>query len=509
MLGHGRDTNATFWTGLEAGQGYTAGPEQSKSNCEMTALSAPRRREDWFIALTFAAGSVGFTAAFFLRELDDPVGLAVIVALAVLTEALSVRLYFGGWVSVSFVGTAMAAVLFGPPGAVTTAGAIALTGWMTGERDRRKLLFNFGHEAASAFLAALAVMGVGAVAGTTVPLAPLSLIEGALAALCLYFSDGVWVAAIISFTSSRNVRVIFRENIGWLLPYYVGFGVVAGALAVIFHQLGVAAVAVMVLPLVLARYSVTQFVERTRENVVRLERSNEQLHRAYVEIRDMSEKLRDAYTGTLESLVTALDVRDQETKGHSVRVAQHALDIARLLGISDEEELLTIYRGALMHDVGKIGVPDAILLKPERLTEEEWTFMRRHPAMGYRILAQVPYLRPAAKIVLAHHERWDGHGYPRGLEGEAIPLGARIFAVCDTYDAIISDRPYRRGQSPDAALAEILRCAGSQFDPQVVEAFEALFPRWKQESAGQTPRPLLYLPAWRQEDDDATGRAAG
>jgi HD-GYP domain-containing protein (c-di-GMP phosphodiesterase class II) len=250
-------------------------------------------------------------------------------------------------------------------------------------------------------------------------------------------------------------------------------------------------------------------VERTRENVVRLERSNEQLHRAYIEIRDMSEQLRDAYTGTLESLVTALDVRDQETKGHSVRVAQHSLDIAKLLGIGDEEELLTIYRGALMHDVGKIGIPDAILLKPDKLTEEEWEFMRRHPALGYRILAQVPYLRPAAKIVLAHHERWDGFGYPRGLRGEEIPLGARIFAVCDTYDAIISDRPYRRGQSPDAALAEILRCAGSQFDPQVVEAFEALFPRWKQESAGQTPRPLLYLPAWRQDDDDATGRAAG
>jgi hypothetical protein len=475
----------------------------------MPAVSASRRREDWFIALTFAAGSVAFTSAFFLRPLDDPVGLGVIVALAVLTEALSVRLYFGGWVSVSFVGTAMAAVLFGPPGAVTTAGAIAVTGWLTGERDARKLLFNFGHEAASALAASCAVVLVEGSAGASVPRAPLSLLEGATAALCLYLFDGMWVAAIISLTSSKRFRYVFRENIGWLLPYYVVLGVVGGGLAVIFHQLGVAAVTVMVLPLVLARYSITQFVERTRENVVRLERSNEQLHRAYIEIRDMSEQLRDAYTGTLESLVTALDVRDQETKGHSVRVAQHSLDIAKLLGIGDEEELMTIYRGALMHDVGKIGVPDAILLKPDKLTEEEWEFMRRHPALGYRILAQVPYLRPAAKIVLAHHERWDGFGYPRGLRGEEIPLGARIFAVCDTYDAIISDRPYRRGQSPDAALAEILRCAGSQFDPQVVEAFEALFPRWKQESAGQTPRPLLYLPAWRQDDDDATGRAAG
>ncbi|GIW12769.1 MAG: hypothetical protein KatS3mg062_0208 [Tepidiforma sp.] len=473
----------------------------------MTSAANAGSREDWFITLTFAVGAMAFTSAFFIHPLNDPVGLAVVVGLAVLTEALSVRLHFGGWVSVSFVGTVMAAILFGAPGAVTTAAAIAMVGWLRNGRSPRKVAFNFGHTSAAALAGALAISGIQAMAGRGVPRSVLALAEGGMAAVLLYVIDGAAVAGIIALTSKRSIRSSFSDNIGWLLPYYVVLGFVAGGLAVIFMELGVAAVTVMVLPLVLARYSVTQFVERTRENVIRLERSNEQLHRAYIEIRDMSEQLRDAYTGTLESLVTALDVRDQETKGHSVRVAQHALDIAKLLGISDEEELLTIYRGALMHDVGKIGVPDAILLKPDRLTEEEWEFMRRHPAMGYRILAQVPYLRPAAKIVLAHHERWDGHGYPRGLEGEAIPLGARIFAVCDTYDAIISDRPYRRGQSPDAALAEILRCAGTQFDPRVVEAFEAVFPRWKQESPGTPARPLLYLPAWRQEDD-ASGRAA-
>jgi hypothetical protein len=487
--------------------GFGTDAERSISISEMPARSSLRTREDWFIALAFAAGSLAFTSAFFLQPIHDPVGLAVVVLLAGLTEALSVRLYFGGWVSVSFVGTAMAAVLFGPPGAVTVAAVIALIGYFRRERAPRKLAFNFGHETLAAFVAAMLVVGVQAALGSYLPRSVLALVEGGLAALALFAVDGVAVAAIISLTAQRSFGTTFRGNIGWLFPYYGVLGLVAGGLAVIFNELGVAAVAVMVLPLVLARYSVTQFVERTRENVVRLERSNEQLHRAYIEIRDMSEQLRDAYTGTLESLVTALDVRDQETKGHSVRVAHHAMDIAKLLGIKDEEELLTIYRGALMHDVGKIGVPDAILLKPDRLTEEEWEFMRRHPAMGYRILAQVPYLRPAAKIVLAHHERWDGKGYPRGLAGEAIPLGARIFAVCDTYDAIISDRPYRRGQSPEAALAEILRCAGTQFDPEVVEAFEALFPRWKQEEPGTPARPLLYLPAWRQADD-APGRAA-
>lgn len=127
--------------------------------------------------------------------------------------------------------------------------------------------------------------------------------------------------------------------------------------------------------------------------------------------------------------------------------------------------------------------------------------MRRHSAMGYRILAQVPYLRPAAKIVLAHHERWDGDGYPRRLKGENIPLGARIFALADTYDAIISDRPYRLGQTPDAAFTEILRCAGTQFDPTVIEAFEASFPQWREETPEGARKPL-YLPAWLAAEAD-------
>jgi HD-GYP domain-containing protein (c-di-GMP phosphodiesterase class II) len=266
----------------------------------------------------------------------------------------------------------------------------------------------------------------------------------------------------------------------------------AGALAALYMHMGLAAILVFAIPLVLSRYAQKQVVDKTRDNVLRLERSNEQLQKAFVEIRDMSEQLDDAYTGTLESLVAALDMRDQETRGHSSRVASHSLDLAKLLGIEDEDELAMVYRGALMHDVGKIGVPDAILRKPDRLTDEEWEYMRRHPAMGYRILAQVPYLRPAAKIVLAHHERWDGGGYPRGLKGEQIPLGARIFALSDTYDAILSDRPYRKGQPAEAARDEILRCAGAQFDPKVAEAFEALFGKWVAEEVGTK---AMYLPS--------------
>jgi response regulator RpfG family c-di-GMP phosphodiesterase len=229
------------------------------------------------------------------------------------------------------------------------------------------------------------------------------------------------------------------------------------------------------------------------------------LERRRLESERLFQRTEEVMFEAVTALAAAIDAKDAYTAGHSREVTRVSLELGRLMNYSDEK-LRVLRIAAEMHDVGKIGVPDAILLKPAALTEEEWTFMRRHPALGYRILAQVPYLRPAARIVLAHHERWDGGGYPRRLKAEDIPLGARIFALCDSYDAIISDRPYRKGQSPDAAFAEILRCAGEQFDPKVVEAFEALFPKWREETHGANPP--LYLPA-HVKGSDATGRAAG
>jgi HD-GYP domain-containing protein (c-di-GMP phosphodiesterase class II) len=140
------------------------------------------------------------------------------------------------------------------------------------------------------------------------------------------------------------------------------------------------------------------------------------------------------------------------------------------------EELIQAGRGALLHDVGKIGVPDSILLKPGKLTPEEWVEMKKHPRIGYEILKSIKFLSPAAEIVLCHQERWDGEGYPNRLCGKEIPLGARVFAVADTLDAMTSDRPYRDALSFEAALDEIKRCSGSQFDPQVIEAFLSIPP---------------------------------
>jgi putative nucleotidyltransferase with HDIG domain len=179
------------------------------------------------------------------------------------------------------------------------------------------------------------------------------------------------------------------------------------------------------------------------------------------------------YDATLAALSSALDVRDTETEGHARRVVRYMQLIADELKVPVEQHA-TLRRGALLHDIGKIGVPDHILRKPGPLTENEWFTMKMHPDLGAKIIANVPFLEEVAVIIRAHHERWDGNGYPEGLAGEAIPLGARIFAVADSFDAMTSDRPYRRGRQLDGALAEIERCAGTQFDPQVVAAFLAV-----------------------------------
>ncbi len=194
-------------------------------------------------------------------------------------------------------------------------------------------------------------------------------------------------------------------------------------------------------------------------------------------VADQTQKLRDAYVElessydiTLEALGNALDLKDAETEGHSKRVTAFTMVIARKMELP-RERIRVIARGAFLHDIGKMAIPDAILRKPGRLTPEEQTLMREHARLGYQMLRRIPFLQEAANIVYSHQERYDGSGYPRGLKGDQIPIGARMFAIADTFDAITSDRPYRAAQSISAARREILRYSGSQFDPAIVDVF--------------------------------------
>ena len=185
------------------------------------------------------------------------------------------------------------------------------------------------------------------------------------------------------------------------------------------------------------------------------------------------EQLEQSYDDTLEALGGALDLKDAETEGHCQRVTAMTIVMARAMGV-DEAELRQIARGAFLHDIGKMGIPDSILRKPGPLTPEETTIMRTHCDIGYQVLERIPFLREASEIVLSHQEKYDGTGYPRNLKSEQIPLGARVFAVADTLDAMISYRPYRKALPLQEAKEEIRRHAGTQFDPRVVEVFNTI-----------------------------------
>jgi HD-GYP domain-containing protein (c-di-GMP phosphodiesterase class II) len=181
-------------------------------------------------------------------------------------------------------------------------------------------------------------------------------------------------------------------------------------------------------------------------------------------------ELLSAYDSTIEGWAYALDLKDEETKGHSSRVVKMTVLVAKKFGIRGEQ-LSHLKRGALLHDIGKMGIPDSILLKPGKLTDEELAIIKKHPEYAFKMLSSIAFLHPAMDIPYCHHEKWDSTGYPQGLKGNDIPIAARIFAVVDTYDALTNDRPYRKAWPKDKALEYISQQAGKHFDPDVVKVF--------------------------------------
>jgi putative nucleotidyltransferase with HDIG domain len=202
----------------------------------------------------------------------------------------------------------------------------------------------------------------------------------------------------------------------------------------------------------------------------------EEARRRAAELAEMLDELQRTYSATMHALSVALDTRDHSTQGHSQRVRHYTLALAQAMGIDNREQLEVIHYGALLHDVGKIGVPDAILHKPGKLTDSERLEMSKHPEIGYQMLKDIEFLRKAMPIVRYHHERWDGQGYPHRIAGEAIPIEARLFAVADVLDALTSERPYKSALSYEQAAAVIVADRGTHFDPRVVDAFLAIPP---------------------------------
>jgi len=249
-------------------------------------------------------------------------------------------------------------------------------------------------------------------------------------------------------------------------PYNLCYGYAAIAFVALHDRFGPIGFTFALAPVFALQIFLVVLARRTRQHEAQREMLLDK-------IKAESIRVERSYDATLIALTHALDARDKETEGHSRRVVEYTRLVAVRLGIGGES-LKLLCHGALLHDIGKIGVPDAILHKPGPLTEAEWQVMRRHPEIGALMVEEVEYLTEARRIILHHHERWDGRGYPLGLRGVQISAGARAFAIADTVDAITQDRPYRRGRSFDEARDELSRHRGSQFDPEAVDAFLGL-----------------------------------
>jgi putative nucleotidyltransferase with HDIG domain len=413
-------------------------------------------------------------------HLDGPiVVLMLLLGLEVLAEIYPIEIYGDTYISIGDAIMAATIILFGVPGIVLLGPVAAIVSAVSARKvslwlPQNAAMFTIVYAAGAAVYTALAPVRPDEFEIVMLP----AII---LATMTSFALSAVLLASFGKLYRHEPISEFWSKN-GWIVPYYFGLSLIGLALGVSYLALGIAGVLAFVAPALLIRVAMKQYVDKTEENVQKLKTQNTELQTANVEIRRISDELRVSYDGTLEALVNALDARDQETKGHSLRVQRYMMDIAREFGVpEDTKEWIDMQRGSLLHDVGKIGVSDTILLKPGKLSDEEWESMRKHPEIGYNMLRQVRFLEGAAEIILAHHERWDGKGYPKGLHEDEIPLGARIFMVCDTFDSMTSDRPYRKALSTEVALNEILKYNGSQFDPRVVEAFLDIYETWVRE----------------------------
>ena len=391
--------------------------------------------------------------------------LALFAASVVCMSTLGVR--FAIRTDMVFSATAFlhlgATLTLGPAGAVATALAEATgvavryrAGWF-------RTLFNAGCSLLANLSAWVAFLGV-----RDLPLhsnvASFAL-AGTLAGTVQHAVDIMLLAGVLNLATGAPLRPQLRRGAA-TAPYHLFYGYAAVSFAVLGERWGVVGVSFALAPVVALQLSLMTLAVRSR--------AHEKQRAGYVEkLREEQGRVERSYDATLVALTHALDARDKETEGHSRRVVEYTRLLATQLGIADDD-LKVLCHGALLHDIGKIGVPDAILHKPGPLSDEEWEVMRRHPEIGALMIEDVEYLTDARRILLHHHERWDGRGYPLGLRATQIPIGARVFAVADTIDAMTQDRPYRRRCSLDEACEEVVRNAGSQFDPQAVAALIAV-----------------------------------
>jgi hypothetical protein len=325
-------------------------------------------------------------------------------------------------------------------------------------------MFNFGQLAVSTTAAA----GTYQLVGGSVPPGTITstVIAVAVASAVGFLLNSTLTAGIIALTSEAHFPSVWIQNFSWMPMNYVATAVNGAALALAYQSLGVFGAAIFVLPLGVAWYSFRLYVARSRE--VRAE--NEKLSQLNRLFQSSKMDLADAHVSMVGALLGSLEAKNAPGVSRLAATVYRSVKVAKRLGL-DEPAVKAVQLGALFHDLGNIGIPDAILQKGDHLSDQERAEIRSHPIIGASLLAHVPDLDHIRPIILAHHERFDGTGYPNGLRGALIPRAAQIVAVADSYGSMTTAHPYRRALTQEAAIAELRSAAGSQFDPAVVEAF--------------------------------------
>ena len=395
----------------------------------------------------------------------DPVMFVLVMVLAGVAQRNPVKLFRSSAISVAFAIQIAAYVLFGVGLTLwVTLVVVAVNAYTPKPKPFRKIAFNFGQLTLSVYLAANAYAVVG---GQVPPGAFVPTVVAVSVSAALYFLvNTTFTATVIALTSDMKLGPIWRQNFAWMPVNWLATAVNGAALALAYQALGPIGVMVFLLPLGVAWYSFRMYMNKS----IQLRQRNEQLQATNEMLLRTNSRLEASHVSVIGALLGSLAAKDHYTQGHSAATMFHALGVAKKLGLGPDE-LCAVELGALFHDIGKIGIPEHILRKPEKLNEAEWAEMKAHPTIGANLLAQVPNLERIRPIVLAHHERYDGTGYPNGLKGNDIPLAAQIISVADTYQAMTSSRTYRPALTHDEAVRELRKVAGTQLNPTVVEAF--------------------------------------
>ncbi|HEV7132426.1 MAG TPA: diguanylate cyclase [Gaiellaceae bacterium] len=430
------------------------------------------RRLAVVVGVVSVAGFAAGIAGLIWGSSTDIYGLLAVLALVGGGQALSFELAeVEGTISVSAVGSLAGAALFDYRAALPLAITICVVEWSARRQSLHQVLYNVATLALSS-LAAAAIFSLGFGGNMSqLVVAALGVVGGAV-----YFAVNMALLSLASGVEGHeNPWSVFHERFAWLLPHYVVYGFIGAVMGLAYHAVGLYALAVFAVPLLLMRKTQEAYLKHTQRSAMKLREAAETIQSQNVSLEQANRLLRERSTAAMESLSATVDARDSYTAGHSRRVQQLSLAIGRELGLS-QAELDLLGHAALFHDIGKLAIPDAILLKPASLTGEEWALMQRHAEEGARIIDRLGFLQDAVPAIRHHHERFDGTGYPDRIAGEEIPLGARIIHVADALDSMLTTRIYRAARPVNEALAEVKNKAGSQFCPRCVSALERILP---------------------------------